>query len=288
MSNIEEFESPDTPSGENRFAFVVDIDGFEGPIDVLLTLAREQKVDILQISIVQLADQYLAFVSEARRQNLELAADYLVMAAWLAYLKSRLLLPNLENEDEPSGEELALALQFQLKRLEAMQEAGARLMARDQLGQDFFGRGVEEKFKTSQKTIFDVTLFDLLKAYGSQSNRNRGDGTLHIEAWNLHSVDDALERLHQVVGKLPDWSVLSKFLPAGLQQGLTYRSAVASTFAASLEMVREGKLRIRQDGVFGPIFLRSSSQDLTERPSGPIEAPEAVAFSGEPSQEDDE
>jgi segregation and condensation protein A len=289
MENIEDFEAPDAPSGENPSAFVVDIDGFEGPIDVLLTLAREQKVDITQISIVQLADQYLEFVTIARRHNLELAADYLVMAAWLAYLKSRLLLPDLDAEDEPSGEEMARALAFQLKRLEAMQEAGARLMGRDKLGEDFFGRGVPEKFKTAQATIFDVTLFDLLKAYSTQSNRVRGDGTLHIEAWDLHSVDDALERLYQVVGKLPDWSTLSKFLPTGIKAGLTYRSAVASTFAASLEMAKEGKLRIRQDGVFGQIFLRSGSGDLTARPSGPIEAPPAIKVAADdtPTDEDE-
>lgn len=289
MEPIDEFETSDVPSSDNPAAFVLDIDGYEGPIDVLLTLAREQKVDIIQISIVQLADQYLEFVTEARRHNLELAADYLVMAAWLAYLKSRLLLPDLDSEDEPSGEELALALAFQLKRLESMQEAGARLMARDKLGQDFFGRGVPEKFKTHQKTIFDVTLFDLLKAYSSQSNRARGDGTLHIEAWDLHSVDDALDRLNQVVGKLPDWNTLARFLPAGLKAGLTYRSAVASTFAASLEMAREGKLRIRQDGVFGPIFLRSGASDLTTRPQGPIEAaPDADDVPEDVSTEEDE
>ncbi len=289
METIEEFEDEPKVEGKEIPPFVVDIDGFEGPIDVLLSLARDQKVDITQISIVQLADQYLEFVAIARRHNLELAADYLVMAAWLAYLKSRLLLPDLDSEDEPSGEEMALALAFQLKRLESMQEAGARLMARDRLGQDFFGRGVPEKFKTSQSTIFDVTLFDLLKAYASQSNRVKGDGTLHIEAWDLHSVDDALDRLHQVVGKLPDWSTLAKFLPAGLKQGLTYRSAVASTFAASLEMAKEGKLRIRQDGVFGKIFLRSGSGDLTARPSGPIEASPVseVAPDDTPKDEDE-
>jgi segregation and condensation protein A len=270
METIEEFEGEQTGEEGGIASFVVDVDGFEGPIDVLLHLARTQKVDITQISIVQLADQYLEFVTEARRHNLELAADYLVMAAWLAYLKSRLLLPDLESEDEPSGEEMALALAFQLKRLEAMQEAGARLMARDKLGQDFFVRGIPEKFKTSQATVFDVTLFDLLKAYGSQRNA-KTDGTLHIEAWDLHSVDDALERLHQVVGKLPDWQTLAKFLPAGIRQGLTYRSAVASTFAASLELAKEGKIRIRQDGIFGKIYLRSASEDLTARPSGPIE-----------------
>jgi segregation and condensation protein A len=271
METVEDFEDDNAAEDQGSSSFVVDIDGFEGPIDVLLTLARDQKVDVTQISIVQLADQYLEFVTLARRHNLELAADYLVMAAWLAYLKSRLLLPDLDAEGEPSGEEMAHALAFQLKRLESVQEAGVRLMARDRLGQDFFGRGVPEKFKFSQATIFDVTLYDLLKAYSSDSKR-KGDGTLHIEAWNLHSVDDALERLTQVIGKLPDWKTLVDFLPSELKDRLTYRSAIASTFVASLELAREGKLKIRQDDLFGTIFLRSSKGDLTERPRQPIEA----------------
>jgi segregation and condensation protein A len=271
MKTIEDFENNNVVEEQGSSSFVVDIDGFEGPIDVLLTLARDQKVDITQISIVQLADQYLEFVILARRHNLELAADYLVMAAWLAYLKSRLLLPDLDSEDEPSGEEMAMALAFQLKRLESIQEAGARLMARGQLGRDFFGRGVPEKFKLSHANIFDVTLYDLLKAYGSGSMR-KGDGILHIEAWDLHSVDDALDRLNQVIGKLPDWQTLLDFLPSELKDGLTYRSAIASTFVASLEMAREGKLEMRQENLFGPIFLRSNKGGLTEKPLQPIEA----------------
>ena len=283
METTEDFEDDNAVAEQGSSSFVVDIDGFEGPIDVLLTLARDQKVDITQISIVQLADQYLEFVTLARRKDLELAADYLVMAAWLAYLKSRLLLPDLDAEGEPSGEEMALALAFQLKRLESVQEAGVRLMARDHLGQDFFGRGVPEKFKLSHSTIFDVTLYDLLKAYGSGSKR-KGDETLHIEAWDLHSVDDALERLAQVIGNLPDWQTLVDFLPDELKDGLTYRSAIASTFVASLEMAREGKLKIRQDDLFGPIFLRSSKGDLTEWPRQPIEA----TSSDDGSKDDDE
>jgi segregation and condensation protein A len=271
METIEAFEDDSVVEEQGSASFVVDIDGFEGPIDVLLALARDQKVDITQISIVQLADQYLEFVILARQHNLELAADYLVMAAWLAYLKSRLLLPDLDTEDEPSGEEMALALAFQLKRIESVQEAGARLMARGRLGQDFFGRGVPEKFKLSHSNIFSVTLYDLLKAYGSGSMR-KGDGILHIEAWDLHSVDDALERLNQVIGKLPDWQTLLDFLPGELKHGLTYRSAIASTFVASLEMAREGKLEMRQEKLFGPILLRSSKGDLTERELQPTEA----------------
>ena len=271
METFEEFEDDNAVEGQESSTFVVDIDGFEGPIDDLLTLARDQKVDISQISIVQLADQYLEFVSLTRQHNLEIAADYLVMAAWLAYLKSRLLLPDLDAEGEPSGEEMAMALAFQLKRLEAVQDAGVRLMARDRLGQDFFGRGIPEKFKLSHSTIFDVTLYDLLKAYSSAS-KSKGDGILHIKSWDLYNVDDALEHLNQVIGKIPNWKTLVEFLPDDLKDGLIYRSAVASTFVASLEMVREGKLKIRQDDFFGPIFLRSSKGDLTESRRRPIEA----------------
>jgi segregation and condensation protein A len=271
METIEEFEGKNADQTSAIASFVVDIDGFEGPIDVLLALAREQKVDITQISILQLANQFLEFVTIASHHNLELAADYLVMAAWLAYLKSRLLLPDLGAEDEPTGEEMALALAFQLKRLESMQNAGAQLMALNKLGQDFFARGIPEKFKLSQSTVFDVTLIDLLRAYGSQ-NDARMDRTLHIEAWDLHSVDDALERLNQVIGKLPDWQTLATFLPADLQKGLTLRSAIASTFAASLEMAREGKMKLRQNAPFEPIFLRSHPDDLTAAPTELIEA----------------
>jgi len=265
MSNVEDFEVDVTPSDGENALFVVDVDGFEGPIDVLLTLAREQKVDITQISIVQLADQYLAFVAEARKTNLELAADYLVMAAWLAYLKSRLLLPDLGEEDEPSGEEMAAALAFQLRRLQGMQDAGARLMARNCLGQDFFGRGQPEKFTITATSVFEVSLFDLLKSYGDQKRRKSG-GTLHIEPWELYSVDDALERLHKLIGNTPNWETLASFLPSGIKEKLTYRSAVATTFTAALEMAREGKLRVRQNGAFQPIFIRSGKDDLRKDP----------------------
>ncbi len=265
-------------------AFVVDIDGFEGPIDVLLYMARNQKVDLAQISIVQLADQYLAFVAEARRTNLELAADYLVMAAWLAYLKSRLLLPDLDGVDEPSGDEMASALAFQLRRLEAMQQAGARLQARNKLGLDFFPRGTPEKFRVTANTVYEVSLFDLLKCYGAQRN-TKTDGVLHIEPWDMYSVDDALERLSILVGKLPDWETLSKFLPAGIDHGMTYRSAIASTFTATLEMAREGKLRLRQHQAFAPIYIRSTPADLKSRPA---EEPEPGPAGGIDSDRDND
>jgi segregation and condensation protein A len=245
-------EAKSPPQGE----LVVDLDGYEGPIDVLLRLAREQKVDLTKISILQLADQYIAFISEARRLSLEIAADYLVMAAWLAYLKSRLLLPAPEPEDEPTAAELAEALAFQLQRLEAMQQAGARLMARSLLGRDVFGRGAPEGLQLVSRTMYDVTLYDLLKAYGD--SRRRGEpAVLEIRATELYSMDDALTRLGKIVGKVPEWRGLMSFLPANLRGGLIERSAVAATFAASLELVRSGRLQLRQDIAFGPIYLRS-------------------------------
>ena len=237
-------------------AFVIDIDGYEGPIDVLLTLARQQKVDLSRLSILQLAEQYLAFVAEARRINLELAADYLVMAAWLAYLKSRLLLPDLHSEEEPSGEAMAAALAFQLRRLEAMQDAGLRLMARARLGTGFFARGMPERFARVTESIYDLSFVDLLKAYGDLRVRKR-DGTLHITPTTMHSVEEALGRLRKMLGSIPDWESLWRFLPAELGEGIKARSAIASTFAASLELVKEGRLRIRQNGQFGPIYLRA-------------------------------
>jgi segregation and condensation protein A len=224
QTSFEEME--DGPQYLPGSRFVVDIDGFEGPIDVLLTLARDQKVDLAQISILQLADQYLEFVAKAREINIELAADYLVMAAWLAYLKSRLLIPDLSSEDEPSGEELAAALAFQLQRLESMQDAGARLLARPRLGEEFFARGMPEKRDEEITTIFEVTLYDLLKAYGDQQKRG-GESTLQIEAWGLYAVEDALERLRTLVGRTPEWENLIKFLPPGLTDHMLARAALA-------------------------------------------------------------
>lgn len=237
--------------------FVLDLDGYEGPIDVLLQLARDQKVDLIHISILALADQYLEFVAEARRQSLELAADYLVMAAWLAFLKSRLLLPDLSSEEEPSGEEMAAALQYQLQRLEAMQKAGQALMERDRLGQQFFARGNPERFKPREIEFLDATLYDLLKAYGDQKRRKDAQTPMHIEAFEIFTVEDALQRLRRLMGATPDWQDLWSFLPENLKGALLTRSAVASTFAASLEMAKEGKVTIRQTDNFGPIFLRS-------------------------------
>ena len=259
------------PPGVPLGAFVVDLDGYEGPIDVLLKLAREHKLDLTKISILALADQYLAFIAKVRRTNLELAADYLVMAAWLAYLKSRLLLPDLGEEDEPTGEEMAAALAFQLQRLEVMQNAGQKLMARSRLGQDFFTRGAPETFRALINPVLEVTLFDLLKAYGDQRRRAEG-GTLHIEAFEIHTVEDALRRLKSLIGSTPDWQSLWRFLPEGVLEGLVQRSAIASTFAASLEMAREGKIKLRQSGPFGPIYLKPAGPGTKGKGAGNPEA----------------
>jgi segregation and condensation protein A len=241
--------------GGDEFELHLDLDGYEGPIDVLLTLARDQKVDLKKISILELADQYLAFVARARRLRLEIAADYLVMAAWLAYLKSRLLLPEPPTDGEPSGAELAAALAFQLQRLEAMQKAGRDLMALPQYGRDFFGRGAPEPVQIIEKPVYKLALYDLLKAYGTYPGR-RNEGLLQIAPMTLFSMDDALHRIGEMLGQVLDWTTLQAFLPPGLQRGLPRRAALAATFAASLELARTGHIELRQDGLFGPIFMR--------------------------------
>ncbi|MBI1778891.1 MAG: segregation/condensation protein A [Proteobacteria bacterium] len=251
---LDNFESKGAAPEPERL--VVDVDGYEGPIDVLLSLAREQKVDLKRISILQLVEQYLTFVQTARRLRLELAADYLVIAAWLAYLKSRLLLPEPPDDDEPSGEELAAQLTFQLQRLEAMQTAAVRLMARARLGVDRFSRGEPQSFRSRKRPIFEVTLYELLAAYGEHKAREEGQ-TLHIAPTELYAVEQALERLQELVGRSPDWQTLTSFLPAAIKDGLIARSALASTFVASLELAREGKLQLRQLERFGPIYLRA-------------------------------
>jgi segregation and condensation protein A len=254
MTQQEPFEDkrPEMPDGGG---LMLDIDGFEGPIDMLLSLARDQKVDLTRISILQLADQYLDFVGRAGRVSLELAADYLVMAAWLAYLKSRLLLPQPEDDDEPSGEELAAALTLQLRRLEAMQDAAVRLMARPQLGREVFARGAPEGIRMINRPIHELSLYELLRGYADHQRRSHPVG-LTIEPSEMYSVEDALARLRDLLGRIPDWQTLWTFLPQELQSGLMMRSALASTFTASLELARSGRLRIRQDTTFGPIFVR--------------------------------
>ncbi|HEY9550265.1 MAG TPA: ScpA family protein [Kiloniellaceae bacterium] len=248
-----------------RDRLLLDLDGYAGPIDVLLELARDQKVDLKHIRILDLAEQYLEFVREARELRLELAADYLVMAAWLAYLKSRLLLPETGTEEEPSGAEMAAALKFQMQRLQAMRDAGEKLILLPQLGHDIFPRGTPERPRTRTTTTYDATLFDLLKAYGRQRAKG-GPQNLQIRRTELYSVDQAVARLTAMLGAVPGWRTLASFLPRDLQRDpLLKRSALASTFAATLEMCKAGKLRIRQEDAFGPIFLRSAAEEKQEQ-----------------------
>ena len=235
---------------------VLDLDGFEGPIDVLLALARTHKVDITKISILGLAEQYLAFIQRAHALRLEIAADYLVMAAWLAYLKSRLLLPSTDEEGEPTGAELAARLAFQLQRLEAMRKAAAQIMERPRLGRDFYARGEPDPLVVDTTTIFKASLYDLLTVYAAIRDR-QGASTLQISPANLYSMDDALERLGKLLGHTPDWTTLSRFLPEDIGDDLMMRSAIASTFAASLELARQGKLQLNQSQTFAPIYVRA-------------------------------
>jgi segregation and condensation protein A len=238
-------------------ALVLDLDGFEGPIDLLLALAREQKVDLAKLSILALADQYLAFIAAQTRLRLEIAADYLVMAAWLAYLKSRLLLPEPPADDAgPSGEELAAGLRHRLQILAAMQRAGGALMARPQLGRELFLRGRPEGLPRIDRPVYELSLYELLSAYGD-GHRRRHAGVLKIEPPAFHSLDDALRRLEPLIGQLREWRELAAFLPAELRGAVLRRSALAATFAASLELARAGRIELRQDRAFGPIYLRS-------------------------------
>ncbi|MCW5772919.1 MAG: segregation/condensation protein A [Rhodospirillaceae bacterium] len=236
--------------------FVLALDGFEGPLDVLLALARDQKVDITRISILALAEQYLSFIQRAHDLKLDLAADYLVMAAWLAYLKSKLLLPQTRTADEPSAAEMAEALAFQLRRLEAVRDVVKRLMARPQKDVDFFARGAAEQLPVSTRVVYQVSLFDLLKAYGEQKRRQTGDILAIRERAEIYSVEDALRRLQTLIGRTPDWITLASYLPEGLAPGLNRRSAVAANFAATLELVKSGRAVVRQERPFGPIFIR--------------------------------
>jgi segregation and condensation protein A len=238
-------------------ALVVSLDGFEGPLDVLLALARTQKVDLAKISVLALADQYLEFIMQARKLRLELAADYLVMAAWLAYLKSRLLLPREAGaEDQPTGEELAARLAFRLKRLEAMRNASAQLMTRKRLGRDVFARGMPEGVRTIRVRQYTALIYDLLKAYGEQ--RRRTAKRVHvIPRRTVWSIKEARERLETLVGAYTgQWVQLEKFLEQYAAIPDVARTALASSFSAALEMAREGRVELSQAEPFAPIYMR--------------------------------
>ncbi|MCG8445397.1 MAG: segregation/condensation protein A [Hyphomicrobiales bacterium] len=246
--------------------FVVDLSGFEGPLDLLLSLARDQKVDLARISILELSEQYLSFIESARKLRLEIAADYLVMAAWLAYLKSRLLLPEKQEEDEPSGEEMAQVLAFKLERLEAIRDAARRMMAGPRLQIDLFPHGMPEGLKSEKTQDYRDTLYDLLKAYGEQ--RSRGEHqTYHIERRAVFSLQDANEILERLFGVTAGWVDLTTYLIEYAVAPEDRRSMMASCFASTLEYVREGLADVRQDKVFAPIMVRPRRESDT-KPTG--------------------
>ena len=233
----------------------LNLDGWEGPLDLLLSLARAQKVDLAQISILQLVEQYLAYLGEARALKLEIAADYLVMAAWLAYLKSCLLLPK-DPEQDPSPEEIALRLQMRLQRLDAMREAGARLLGRDRIGRDVFLRGAPEGLRLIRKAAWQVRDFDLFAAYGVV--RARTQPAMHVvHARAVMTLEEAIERVSKMIGMALEWTFLESFLPQS-QDPQFRRSALASSFLAALELARRGRLEIAQDEAFAPIRLKAA------------------------------
>jgi len=236
-------------------SLIVDVDGFEGPLDLLLNLARVQKVDLMQISILQLAEQYLQFVDKARALRIELAADYLVMAAWLAFLKSRLLLPPDPAEDGPSAQDLAAHLAFQLERLDAMRGASARLMARDRLGLTRFARGMPEQIARRRNVTYRVGLIDLMRAYARLRTRDEFR-PFAFDRRDIFTMEEALEKLRGMIGFAGDWTALASFLPEGWGDPARQRSALAATFAASLELARQGRIELRQSESFAPITLR--------------------------------
>ncbi len=252
---LSEWESSEAqPEAGDRL--VVDVEGFEGPLDLLLALARTQKVDLAKISVLALAQQYLDFITEARRLRLEIAADYLVIAAWLAFLKSKLLLPAEPSEEgEPTGAELAALLAFRLKRLDAMRQASAQLMTRKRLGRDIFARGLPQPIRIIRKSIYGANVYDLLKAYSSQ--RQRGAvSSLRVPPRMVWSLKEARGELERLLGMTLDWAPLDRLLAEFLADPGLRRTALASSFTATLEMAREGALEIRQSKSFAPLLIR--------------------------------
>ena len=245
----------------------VALDGYEGPLDILLSLARTQKVDLTQISILQLAEQYLEFVRQAQDLKIEVAADYLVMASWLAYLKSRLLLPSAQDEDEVSAEELAARLVYRLQVLEAMRESAAQLMARELLGRDFFAHGMPEGIRIKRESKYDASLFEVLAAYSTQRLRN------YYEEWtppklDVLSIERARMRLERAFGKLDDWETLDHLVAGDIRDPQKRRTTIASSFSAALEYVREGRLEMQQGSNFDDLLVRRA------RPKAAVQDPD--------------
>jgi segregation and condensation protein A len=257
-------------------ALIVDVEGFEGPLDLLLTLARQQKVDLARISILALADQYLVFIEHARRLRLELAADYLVMAAWLAYLKSRLLLPEVHGEDGPSAEDMAASLAQRLRRLEAIRAVAEQLMGRPQLDRDVFARGAPEPIADIKRPEWNATLYDLLTAYARQRQKHALARVElpHRTVWSLAEARAALDRL---IGMATDWQRLDQYLLAYVVEPTQRATAFASSFAATLELVREGLVEVHQRAAFAPLYLRRRAAEEVVNDAGGPAGPAAVS-----------
>lgn len=254
---FDDFLLADRPPAHDAERLRLDIDGWEGPLDLLLAMARTQKVDLKAISILALVDQYLEFIERARHLSIELAADYLVMAAWLALLKSAMLLPK-EAQPDPDPEELALKLQLRLERLQAMRDAGARLFARDRLGRDVFARGAPEGLRTIRNRQWDASLFELMQAYGAVEARRQP--VVHMVARRtVMTLETAIERLSAMIGVALDWTDLAAFLPGDVEPELR-RSVLASSFVAALELARTGRIDIAQEDAFAPLYLRKAAQ----------------------------
>lgn len=253
----------DGSSADPDEALIVELEGFEGPLDLLLSLARNQKVDLLKISVLKLADQYLAFIESVKTKRLELAADYLVMASWLTYLKSRLVLPQALPETA-AAEEMAEQLRWGLARLQAMREAAATLFARDLLDRDVFARGRPEPVVVVRTRKNIDTLYDLLSAYARQRVRTVAASNYEVPKPEFYLLEEARARLERALGAMPDWRPLTRFLPPGWANGLRRRSGLASTFSATLELVRDGRLTIRQMAPFGELYLRDGTSTAAE------------------------
>ena len=261
MSEISDTYSNSQPyESINNDDLIVNLSGYEGPLDVLLIMAKSQKVDLMKISILQLTEQYLVFIAEVRKKNLELAADYLVMAAWLAYLKSNLLLPREETGEELTAEQMAERLKFQLKKLEAIRQVSEKLMNLPVLGTNFFNRGMPEGIRLIRTPEYYLSLYDLLKSYANQRYKT-AYSSMVIERPAVYAMEEALVRLQRMVGTAFEWTKLESFLPPEFSKGKNARSGVAGTLAAAMELVREGVLEVQQLAPFGPVFIKNKNNN---------------------------
>ena len=266
-AEIIQFNPDANERADDEPALIVDVEGFEGPLDLLLTLARDQKVDLAKISILALANQYLAFIEAARKMRLELAADYLVMAAWLAYLKSRLLLPDAPGPEGESAADMAAALALRLRRLEAIRIASGQLFERPQLGRDMFDRGAPEPIEEIKKPEWSATLYDLLSAY-ARERQKQALARVRFAKRTVWTLAEAREALQRLVGASDDWARLDEYLISYLVEPKMVPTVLASSLAAMLELVREGHMELHQHAAFAPIYLRKRAGDTELEPTG--------------------